>query len=96
MNCLRCGAKIEDALSFCDRCRQAMEAHPVKPGTPVQIISRPQQEQEKKPSRRKEARKDEANLRLRRIIRWQTVVIGAMTLVICVLCAVLIGVLFAW
>ena len=96
MNCLRCGAEIEDALSFCDRCRQAMEAHPVKPGTPVQIIPRPQQEQEKKPSRRKESKKDDSTVRLRRIVRWLTVVIGIMTLVICVLCAVLIGALFAW
>ena len=35
MNCMKCGREAPDGQVFCGDCLERMQAHPVKPGTPV-------------------------------------------------------------
>ena len=37
MSCMRCGKEMEESLVFCPECLADMERHPVKPGTPIQL-----------------------------------------------------------
>lgn len=87
MNCLRCGKETQENQAFCEGCAAELAKHPVAPGTPVQIQKRPVRESEN--DAQQELSPEEANLQLRKLIRWLTAVIGAMTLVICILCAIL-------
>ena len=41
MHCMKCGKEIPDQQVFCDTCLEAMDRHPVKPGTAINILSRP-------------------------------------------------------
>ena len=50
MNCIKCGREIADSQVFCSHCLEQMAAHPVKPGTPVNLPKRtPQQEKKRSP-----------------------------------------------
>lgn len=40
MECLKCGAQIDNTAVFCNECLQSMDAYPVKPGTVVQLHRR--------------------------------------------------------
>ncbi len=42
MYCLRCGKDTQDENVFCQACIGTMEQHPIKPGTPVQLLHRPE------------------------------------------------------
>lgn len=48
MNCIKCGREIPETQAFCDHCLEAMKAHPVKPGTPIQLPQRKPVTAEKK------------------------------------------------
>lgn len=48
MNCLKCGAKVEEGQSFCGKCLEGMEKYPVKPGTPIQLPNRKLQSSSRK------------------------------------------------
>ena len=50
MQCLKCGKEIPEGQAFCDACLEIMAQHPVKPGTPVQIL--PRKSNEKTPRKR--------------------------------------------
>lgn len=52
MNCLKCGKETKEHQVFCDSCLQAMEQHPVKPGTPIHLPHRTAQSGPKKPRKR--------------------------------------------
>ena len=40
MECLKCGAQIENIAVFCEDCLQSMDAYPIKPGTVIQLHRR--------------------------------------------------------
>ena len=63
MQCMKCGRSIPDTQVFCDKCLEAMDRHPVKPGTPVQILSRTPKE---KTAKKKELSPEELLLRQKR------------------------------
>lgn len=42
MYCMKCGVEIPEKQVFCDHCREEMQKHPVKPGTPVNLPNRKQ------------------------------------------------------
>lgn len=48
MNCLRCGAEVEEGQSFCKKCLAGMKEYPVKPGTPIQLPNRKNQTSSRK------------------------------------------------
>ena len=52
MNCLKCGKETKEHQVFCDSCLQAMEQHPVKPGTPIHLPHRTAQSGPKKSRKR--------------------------------------------
>lgn len=42
MKCMKCGTTISSDQVFCESCREEMERYPVKPGTPIQLPTRPE------------------------------------------------------
>ena len=90
MSCLKCGKDTEEKQVFCEECRSGMEKHPVKPGTPMHLQFRETKTQGKKTHRRKEQDPKEAVRQQRKMIRWLTVTVAVMTLVICFLAGLLI------
>ena len=93
--CLKCGATLADGQSFCENCRRDMAQYPVKPDTVVHIIPRPAEPEEKKHAGKEERAKKEPHAYLRSTIRWLTVTVGIMTIVICALAAILLETLQA-
>lgn len=76
MNCMKCGREIEPEQVFCAECLADMEKYPVKPGTVVQLPSRPVQQPAKKQSRhRRAAALEEQVKKLSRRIRVLTVAV---------------------
>lgn len=75
MNCMKCGREIKGEQVFCSDCLQVMEAHPVKPGTAVQLPIRPTGGQKKSSSRRKSLTPEEQLAGLRKRVRRLTVTI---------------------
>lgn len=88
MNCLRCGVETENEEAFCENCRQEMAKYPVKPGTPVLITPREENDQERKPQKRR--RRPGRLTQLRRLILWLVGIIVLLTIVICILGALLL------
>lgn len=67
MFCMKCGKEIPDEHVFCPDCLADMDQYPVKPGTPVQLPSRPVQAAPKRVSRKKEV---PAEILLKRRKKW--------------------------
>ena len=88
MACIKCGKKTEEAQVFCPQCRQVLANYPVKPGTAVQIPVRPDVPQER--TARKKRRVLSTKQSLRQLVVWLTVIIAAMTVVICILTGLLL------
>ena len=64
--CLKCGKETAGKAVFCDGCQGVMEAHPIKPGTVVHILPRP----EKKRQVYQEPTKAELLTKSRKTIKW--------------------------
>lgn len=90
MNCLKCGKETEDTQVFCSDCRQIMDNYPVKPGTAVHIPHRDTAVQEKKTTRRREPTAAETILQQRGMIRWLTVTIAILSVLLCLVAGLLI------
>lgn len=79
MNCMKCGKEIKGEQVFCDNCLLDMKAHPVKPGTAVQLPIRPAPSAQKKAAaRRKALSPEEQVVSLRKTIRRLTTAIAAL------------------
>lgn len=83
MQCMRCGKEIRENSVFCPDCLQVMAQNPVKPGTPVQLLQRPQQSQEKV-IHTKEVSAEESARKLRGLVRWLTGVIVLLSVLLCI------------
>lgn len=70
MYCMKCGRETKENCVFCDSCLAEMAASPVKPGTPVQLPSRPNSPVKKSNPRRKAPSPEEQVGRLRRTVQW--------------------------
>lgn len=90
MNCLKCKRETEGTNVFCQDCLQIMENYPVKPGTPVYLPRRPNRNVEKSQPRR---RPEDIILRMQKAVRWLTLVIGVLSLLLCMLAAMLLNTL---
>ncbi len=82
MECLKCGIEIDSGHTFCDECVAQMAKHPIKPGTPVHLPIRPTTH-EKAAARTRERTPSQAIAELRRMIRWLTVTIAVLSLLLC-------------
>ena len=72
--CIKCGREITPGAVFCAECLADMEKHPVKPGTPVVLHTKPTTSIRRAPSRK--VRKPEEQIRsLKRTITWLWVLI---------------------
>lgn len=77
MNCMKCGRGIPEAQVFCPECLAEMERYPVKPGTPIQLLSRPVQSPQKTSYRKKEVPPEKKLRRQRRAIWFLSVLLTA-------------------
>ncbi len=85
MNCIKCGSKVSEGQVFCDECLQDMERHPVKPGTPVILPSRPAATTAKRRHAKKPRKPEEQIHMLKNVIMWLMLVL-AVTLLLLSLC----------
>ena len=89
--CLKCGRELSQGQSFCDSCRQEMAQHPIKPDTPVHIIPRPAEPVEKKTGRKEQPSEKAQHAHLHSAIKWLVVAVGILTMVSCLLAALLLN-----
>lgn len=68
MNCMKCGREVPETQVFCPECLADMDRYPVKPGTPIQLPSRPAQSAQKTSHRKKEVVPEKKLRRQRRAI----------------------------
>ena len=83
MQCIKCGVDVPDGQVFCDSCLETMSRYPVKPGTPVQILSRTPKD---KSSKKRELSPEEQLSRQKNLNR-------RLRLLIWLLCIALVGVI---
>ena len=69
MYCLKCGRDTVDGHVFCLACQEAMVAHPVKPGTPVNLPQRKASSAKKPTYRKRVIPPDEQIAALRKSLR---------------------------
>ena len=81
MECIKCGRETQAGQTFCDECLQQMAKHPVKPGTPVHLPVRPASE--KAASRKRERTPAQVIGDLQKMIRWLTVTIAILSVLLC-------------
>ena len=84
---LKCGSEIPSTNVFCKACLGKMESHPVRVDAVVQIPVRPAITAEK-PSRKKKSYADYVRT-LRRLIKALCVVVAILTLLVCLMGAML-------
>lgn len=81
MNCMKCGREIALGQAFCKECLEDMQQYPVRPDTPVQIPAPPSVNPNRRNTHIRKAKKPEEQLaRLRRFVRFQTVILIFMVL----------------
>ncbi len=91
MNCLKCGKETQNNDVFCESCLQSAKAAPVRPGTAIHLPQREAPSQEKKPApRRHIPTPAEQILQLRGTIRWLSIVVAVLSVVLCLTAAMLI------
>lgn len=81
MNCLKCGRDIEAGQVFCPDCLAEMEKYPVKPGTVIQLPSRPETPVQRKQPRKRTLSPDEQLLQLKKRCRRLTIVLVLLALI---------------
>lgn len=91
MFCMKCGVKIGDEQVFCQDCLSVMARYPVKPGTVVQLPSRPASSETRKPTPRK--REVTAEKKLRRAKR-AVVILTVLLVTVSLMLGLLIGALW--
>ena len=92
MNCMKCGREIPLAQAFCKECLADMEQFPVKPGTPIQLPAPNAVTPHRRPSHPRKVKKPEEQLaRLRKLVKFQT-----LTLLVVVLLLILSTLYYMW
>ena len=91
MNCLKCGKKTTRTDAFCQECMEVMERYPVKPGTVAQIPNRSAIQAEKKSQpHKREPSPAEQLAHLRGVLRWMTVTVVILSLLLCLTAGILL------
>lgn len=87
MNCLKCGQEIPEGQVFCDPCLAVMKQYPVKPGTPVHILSRRERVGERRIVR--ETTQEALQQQMKKTIRWLWLTVAVLTATVGILSAIL-------
>ena len=83
MECIKCGRETDGSQTFCGECLEQMAKHPVKAGTPIHLPVRPAVREKAASHSRERATPSQAIARLQRTIRWLTVTIAILSLLLC-------------
>lgn len=83
--CMKCGKETAGKAVFCDTCQSIMEAHPVKPGTVIHILPRP----EKRPQRHKEPTKAEQLAKSRKTVKWLLGLVATLSVLLIIMATML-------
>ena len=77
MICMKCGRDVALGQAFCKDCLEDMSHYPVNPATPIQIpVQPPAVHTSRRSNRPRKTKKlEEQNLRLRKLVRLQAIVI---------------------
>lgn len=79
MNCMKCGRELSTEGIFCPECLADMEKYPVKPGTVLQLPSRPAASAVRKPVKRTIPPEEQVRILSRRIRRlWGALILSAL------------------
>lgn len=90
MHCMKCGKQIKEDQVFCEACLEIMERFPVKPGTRVQLPSRPDPTVKKPAQRKTPLSPKEQNLRLRKAMQWMAAVLAVSLLALAITVSLLV------
>ncbi len=82
MACMKCGKETAGTQVFCEECLMLMEKHPIAPGTPVQLLPRPLNHEKAAP-RKRERTPSQTIADLQKLIRWLTITIAVLSLLLC-------------
>ena len=82
MECMKCGKETSGTQVFCPECLEDMANHPVKAGTTIQLPRRPTTPEKPAP-RSRERTMSETVSSLRTLIRWLTVTIAILSVLLC-------------
>ncbi len=82
MECIKCGKETSGTQMFCSECLEDMANYPVKAGTAIHLPSRPTANERPAP-RSRERSMSETISSLRRLIRWLTVTIAILSILLC-------------
>ena len=88
MNCLKCGKETEFGQVFCKECQGGMKKYPVNPNTAVHLPQR-DPDWDKKATYEREPTEADVIRQLKRIIRWLTLTVGILALLLCLLAGLL-------
>ncbi len=88
--CLKCGKKTEKQAVFCGDCLQVAKAYPVKPGSVVHLPSRQTLQNTAAVSDFQEPTRAEQTAHLRKLVRWLTVVIAFLSVLLIITAALLV------
>ena len=83
--CLKCGKKTAGKAVFCDTCQDIMASHPVKPGTVIHILPRP----EKRQQRHKEPTKAEQLAKAKKHVKWLLGLVAMLSVLLIVMAVML-------
>ena len=90
MYCLKCGRDTVDDHVFCVSCQHAMEKHPVKPGTAVNLPKRNGNAAKKPVHRKRTVPLDEQILALRKTLRRTRLLVVILAIVLAMATALLV------
>ena len=90
MYCLRCGRESRNEQVFCDNCLEIMEKRPVKPGTAVHIPEKPVTHPDRIYTLRRTLSPGEQMQKLRSTLRWMSVTILALSVILMLTAAMLV------
>ena len=93
MNCTKCGREIPETAVFCDKCLDDMKKHPLPPGVALQLPVRKPSANPKSANRKKGPSPEEQILTLRKIIKWLTIVLLSVLLLLVLSVVLLINTL---
>ena len=90
MNCLKCGKETTRGQVFCDDCHDVMQKYPVNPSAVVHLPQR-RSTLEKPVSYEEEESAADVISQLKGIIRWLTLTVGILSILLCLLAVVLLN-----
>lgn len=90
MNCLKCGKEAQGNNVFCPECLLDASAYPVKPGTALQLHPRNAAAERKAVPRFRTPTPAEQIQQLRGSVRWLSLTVAVLSVVLCLTAAMLI------